>query len=115
MVKHFDHVTIVVTDLDRAKRFFALLGFEEAASVVISGDQFARYRRVAGIEAEHHTLVLKGSAPRLEVQLLKYRHPDAIPNPQLATLLEVGFNHVCFAVDDIDTRWRACEPAASRP
>jgi len=47
-------------------------------------------------------LVLTNSAPRLEVQLLKYRHPDAIPNPKLATLREVGFNHVCFAVDDIE-------------
>jgi len=51
MVKHFDHVTIVVTDVDRAKRFFALLGFQEAMSVVISGEQFSRYMRVAGIEA----------------------------------------------------------------
>src|SRR5215475_5525 len=89
MVKHFDHVTIVVTDVDRAKRFFALLGFQEAMSVVISGEEFAHYMRVGGIEAEHHTLVLTNSVPRLEVQLLKYRHPDALPNPQLATLREV--------------------------
>ena len=102
MVKHFDHVTIVVTDVDRAKRFFALLGFQDAMSVVISGEQFSRYMRVPGIDAEHHTMVLTNSAPRLEVQLLKYRHPDAIPNPQIATLREVGFNHVCFAVDDIE-------------
>src|SRR5215831_5380358 len=95
MVKHFDHVTIVVTDVDRAKRFFALLGFQEAMSVVISGEQFSRYMGVAEIEAEHHTMVLTNSAPRLEVQLLKYRHPDAIPNPKLATLREIGFNHVC--------------------
>ena len=32
MVKHFDHLTIVVQDLDRAKAFFALLGFGEAIS-----------------------------------------------------------------------------------
>src|SRR5262249_24873993 len=102
MVKHFDHVTIVVTDVDRAKRFFSLLGFQEAMSVVISGEEFSRYMRVDGIEAVHHTLVLTDSAPRLDVQLLKYRHPDAIPNPELRTLREVGFNHVCFAVDDVE-------------
>lgn len=102
MVQHFDHVTIVVTDVDRAKQFFALLGFEEAVSVVISGEPFARYMGVEGIEAEHHTLVLKGSRPRLEVQLLKYRQPQPIPNPALETLRVVGFNHVCFAVDDVD-------------
>jgi catechol 2,3-dioxygenase-like lactoylglutathione lyase family enzyme len=110
MVTHFDHVTIVVTDVDRAKQFFALLGFQDVKSVVICGEQFARYMRVPGIEAEHHTLVLTGSMPRLEVQLLKFRQPQAIANPDLATLRQVGFNHVCFAVDDLDaevTRLRA--------
>src|SRR5579871_837472 len=34
MIRHFDHVTIVVEDVADAKRFFALLGFEEAISVV---------------------------------------------------------------------------------
>src|SRR4029453_16133833 len=43
MVKHFDHVTIVVKDLDNARRFFALLGFEQDQSVVISGPRFSRY------------------------------------------------------------------------
>ena len=37
MVKHFDHCTIVVRDVDRAKMFFGLLGFKEAMSVVIAG------------------------------------------------------------------------------
>ena len=37
MVKNFDHVTIVVHDVDAAKRFFGLLGFKETQSVVISG------------------------------------------------------------------------------
>jgi catechol 2,3-dioxygenase-like lactoylglutathione lyase family enzyme len=35
MVKHFDHLTIVVRDVDRAKAFFALLGFKEAMSVTL--------------------------------------------------------------------------------
>jgi catechol 2,3-dioxygenase-like lactoylglutathione lyase family enzyme len=29
MIKHFDHLTIVVEDLADAKRFFGLLGFRE--------------------------------------------------------------------------------------
>lgn len=102
MIKHFDHVTIVVKDLDNAKRFFALLGFEPDQSVVISGERFARYMLVDGIEAEHCTLVLPESAPRLEVQLLRFRHPDPIANSGLATMRQLGFNHICFAVDDIE-------------
>ena len=43
MVTRFDHITIVVRDADKAKAFFALLGFVEQQSVVISGGQFASY------------------------------------------------------------------------
>src|SRR5262245_60856516 len=102
MPTHFDHVTVVVRDVEAAKRFFELLGFRQDQSVVISGEPFATYMGVPGIEAEHVTLVLEGSVPRTEVQLLKYRHPEAIPDPNVRQLNKVGFNHVCFSVDDLD-------------
>jgi catechol 2,3-dioxygenase-like lactoylglutathione lyase family enzyme len=101
MVKRFDHVTIVVRDIEAAKRFFGLLGFKEDKSVVISGPQFSTYMGVEGIEAEHVTLVLADVLPRTEVQLLKYRHPDPLPDPAIRNLTKLGFNHVCFAVEDL--------------
>jgi catechol 2,3-dioxygenase-like lactoylglutathione lyase family enzyme len=102
MLKRFDHLTIVVRDVERAKAFFAVLGFKEAMSVVIAGEPFASYMGVAGIEAEHVTLVLDGVEPRTEIQLLKYRHPDPLPDPHIRELNKLGMNHICFAVDDID-------------
>jgi catechol 2,3-dioxygenase-like lactoylglutathione lyase family enzyme len=102
MVRHFDHVTIVVNDVAAAKRFFGLLGFSEAASVVIRGKQFSDYMGVDGIEAEHVTLVLDNVSPRTEVQLLKYRHPDPRPDPGIRDLSKLGFNHVCLAVEDLE-------------
>jgi hypothetical protein len=36
MPTHFDHLTMVVRDIDRAKTFFALLGFKEAISEIIT-------------------------------------------------------------------------------
>ena len=45
MIKHFDHVTIVVRDVEAAKQFFGLLGFKEDKSVVIAGQPFATYIR----------------------------------------------------------------------
>lgn len=95
-------MTIVVREVEPAERFFGLLGFERDKAVVISGEPFATYMGVPGIEAEHVTLVLARATPRVEVQLLRYRQPDAIPDPDLTTLREVGFNHVCFAVYDLD-------------
>jgi catechol 2,3-dioxygenase-like lactoylglutathione lyase family enzyme len=102
MVKHFDHVTVVVRDVEQAKAFFALLGFEEDKAVVISGPTFEQYMGVPGIEAEHVTLVLANAVPRCEVQLLKYRHPDPTRDPDIERLDRLGWNHVCFAVDDIE-------------
>src|SRR3954452_17259692 len=92
MITHFDHVTIVVSDVEKAKSFFALLGFVEQQTVVISSDQFSRYMGIADIEAEHVTLALATALPRLEVQLLRYRHPDPIPDPEVVRLNKLGFN-----------------------
>jgi len=102
MVKHFDHVTIVIKDAEAAKQFFSLLGFIEDKSVVIAGQPFSAYMGVDGIEAEHVTLVLANVSPRTEVQLLKYRHPDPIADPAISNLTKLGFNHVCFAVEDME-------------
>ena len=114
MVKSFDHVTIVVRDVEAAKRFFALLGFREVQSVVISGHEMDEYMGVPGIEAEHVTLELTGSSPRNEVQLLRYRHPEPRPDPGIRDLTKLGFNHVCFAVDDLDAVLRTIEQAGFR-
>ena len=102
MVKHFDHVTVVVRDVEAAKRFFSLLGFQHERSVVISGEVFAEYMAIPGIEAEHVTMVLAAAVPRTEVQLLAYRAPDAVPNPTIEQLNTIGYNHVCFAVEDLE-------------
>lgn len=102
MIKHFDHVTIVVRDVDQAKKFFGLLGFREDKSVVIAGEQFSSYMGVGDMEAEHVTLVLPDASPRLEVQLLKYRRPDPVADPNVTNLNKLGFNHICFAVDDVE-------------
>lgn len=102
MIRHFDHVTVCVSDLEAAKRFFGLLGLDEDKSVVISGEPFAAYMGLDAVEADHVTLVLRGASPRFEIQLLHYRRPVPIKDANMARLDRVGFNHICFAVDDIE-------------
>jgi len=106
MVRRFDHLTIAVRDLDKARRFFGLLGFKDAMSVVIAGEPFASYMGVPGIEADHVTLVLENASPRTEIQLLHYRRPEAIEDPHIRELHKIGLNHVCFAVDDLEAEVR---------
>lgn len=110
MIKHFDHVTVVVRDIDAAKQFFGLLGFKEDKSVVIKGAQFSTYMGVEDIEAEHVTLVLADVSPRTEVQLLKYHHPNPLIDPAIANLTKLGFNHVCFAVDNLEAEVARLKP-----
>jgi catechol 2,3-dioxygenase-like lactoylglutathione lyase family enzyme len=43
MLKHFDHVTVAVTDPAAAIGFFALLGFELDKDVVIKGPVMDQY------------------------------------------------------------------------
>ena len=76
MVRNFDHITIVVRDVAAAKGFFALLGFKEIKSVVISGKIMEDYMGIKGIEADHITLAIE--TPHTEVQRLSYRHPELI-------------------------------------
>ncbi|MGP0032160.1 MAG: VOC family protein [Acidimicrobiales bacterium] len=98
----FDHVTIAVTDLDGAEQFFALLGFEKTAATVVSGDEMSQYMGIPEWEADHVTLTLKGSPTHQEVQLLRFHHPTLTAHTEESDLARLGFNHVCFAVDDLD-------------
>jgi catechol 2,3-dioxygenase-like lactoylglutathione lyase family enzyme len=102
MLKHFDHLTIVVRDVERAKAFFRVLGFKEATSVAISGEPFASYMGVQDIKADHITLVLENPSPRTEIQLLHYQQPHPLPDPHIRDLHKIGMNHICFAVDDVE-------------
>ena len=98
----FDHVTIAVADLEQAKRFFGLLGFEETAATVVSGELMSGYMGIPDWEADHVTLALAGAATHQEVQLLRFHQPTLPADPDAGDLARLGFNHVCFAVDDLD-------------
>ena len=54
------------------------------------------------IEADHVTLVLENASPRTEIQLLRYRQPEPLPDPHIRDLYKVGMNHICFAVENIE-------------
>ena len=48
------------------------------------------------------TLVLEGAAVHQEVQLLRFHRPAAAPDEGAGSLGRIGFNHVCFRVNDLD-------------
>ena len=102
MLLHFDHVTIAVEEPEAAIEFFGLLGFVKDKDLVISGQKFADYMGVPGLEARHITLVLESREPRQEIQLLHYLKPQPQKDLNIKRLDKLGYNHLCFAVDDIE-------------
>jgi catechol 2,3-dioxygenase-like lactoylglutathione lyase family enzyme len=100
-IKGFDHMTLVVTDLDEAQRFFELLGFEQIRAVVVAGDEMSRYMGIPEWEADHVTLALREAPSHQEVQLLRFHNPPPAIDPDAGRLTRTGFNHVCFRVHDL--------------
>jgi catechol 2,3-dioxygenase-like lactoylglutathione lyase family enzyme len=98
----FDHMTVVVEDLDAGREFFGLLGFKERIAVVASGEEISRYMGIPDWEADHVTLELAGAAVHQEVQLLRFHRPSVTVDPGAGSLVRTGFNHVCFRVADLD-------------
>ena len=115
MVSNFDHVTIMVTDLDEARRFFGLLGFVEDQAVVIFGEAMDAYMGMSDLEADHITLVIPGSKPRQEVQLLRLHSPTVTVDDGSGNLARTGFNHVCFRVPNLDETLATMLEAGIRP
>lgn len=109
MLKHIDHVNIVVRDLDAMVGFYRdVLGMTVAKRVTISGDWIASVIGLADaaanapaphVRAEVVYLDLPGG-PRIE--LIDYQQPAGDRPPGLDAPHTHGLRHLAFAVDDID-------------
>ena len=98
----FDHMTIVVTDLPEAKRFFGLLGFEESLAVVAQGERVADYMGIPELGVRSRDPGARRASVHQEIQLLFFHQPPIKADSGAGTLDRTGFNHVCFRVNDLD-------------
>src|SRR5262245_62937103 len=103
MVKNADHVTLVVRDVDVAKKVFSLLGFKDEIDTVISGEALSTYMGIKNIESRHITLVLQGGTPRFEIQLLHYMNPPTLKDANTTDLHRTGYNHLALRVENLDS------------
>ena len=111
MVKNADHVTLVVQDVEAAKKFFALLGFKDEIDTVISGEPLSTYMGIRDIESRHITLVLQGGNPRFEIQLLHYMNPPIVKDPNTTDLHRTGYNHLALRVENLDSEVKRLKEA----
>jgi len=102
MLRNPDHVTVAVGDAAPAIEFFSLLGFRKDHVATIDGGEPATYMGMPDMKAQHITLVLDGSEPRFEIQLLVFDPtPDADPGALPTNHRRRGYNHLALRVDDI--------------
>jgi catechol 2,3-dioxygenase-like lactoylglutathione lyase family enzyme len=94
-----DHINVVVSDLEPAKEFFLVLGFEEIDCAHISGDIFSDVTGLAQIEANYVALSLPGAETKLE--LIQYITPQSSKSSNIGQANQIGLRHIAFAVDDI--------------
>ena len=100
-VRHLDHVTIVVADLDAAIGFFVDLGLEVLDRASIDGEWAARVVGLEGARSEIAMVQTPDGHGRLELQ--RYDHPPARGGEPDAPSNTFGIRNVAFEVDDIDS------------
>ena len=100
-LKRMDNVLIVVDDLEAAKAFFIELGLELEGEQTVEGPSVGK---LIGLKDVRATLAMLRTPDGQGIELDKFHTPDAIRFGLVdAPVNTLGFRHVMFAVDDIDT------------
>ena len=96
----FDHVGVVVDDLDAAAAFFASLGFEREGGTVVEGEVVDKINGLDGVRAELLMVRAPDGGGRLE--LVKYHAPADGESLQPLPANRLGFRHICIENEDLD-------------
>ena len=99
MIKHVDHLNIVVSNLDDSKRFFRLLGFSEGISAGLDSAFLEKVTGITGASGSFVALYHQGSD--LSIELLKF-DLDAGSDEYIGLANRIGMRHLAFAVSDIE-------------
>ena len=96
----FDHVGVVVDDLEAAAAFFERLGFEREGVGLVEGEAVDKINGLDGVRAEVMMVRTPDGTGKLE--LVKYHAPADTDGPHPWPANRLGFRHICIEVDDIN-------------
>jgi len=100
MIKQIDHLAIVVTDLERSRKFFEVLGFEETIRSTLDA---AFLESVTNIKGAVGSFVgMKHQTSQLVIELLHFSNPKPQSDPDCGYPNRIGFRHLAFSVKDIE-------------
>jgi catechol 2,3-dioxygenase-like lactoylglutathione lyase family enzyme len=96
----FDHVGVVVEDLDAAAALFIDLGFEREGGTRVEGETVDKINGLDGVRAE---LVMVRTPDRTgKLELVKYLAPADNEGPYPWPANRLGFRHICIEVNDLN-------------
>ena len=96
----FDHVGVVVDDLDAVSKFFVALGFERAGATLVEGDAVDGINGLNGVRADVAMVRTPDGSGTLE--LVKYHTPAGDERPQPSPANRPGFRHIAIEVTGLD-------------
>src|SRR5579862_84961 len=96
----FDHVGVVVDDLDAATAFFLSLGFEREWTGTVDGEWVDRIVGLDGVRSELVMVRAPDGGGKLE--LVKFHAPADDGCAQPAPSNRLGLRHICLQIADLD-------------
>ena len=96
----FEHLGVVVEDLDAAVDFFLMLGLEQEGRTTVEGEVVDRINGLDGVRAE--VVILRAPDGGFALELAKYHsHPDS-EGVQALPANRLGYRHLLFEVSDVN-------------
>jgi len=113
MVRAIDHVTIVVSDLDRSVDFYTrVLGLKKSGSARLEGKWIESVVGLKGVRAEVAYLEVNKNNPRLELLCFQSPKSKAVAANSIAST--IGMRHLAFRVNDIVEMKKRLEEAGAK-
>jgi catechol 2,3-dioxygenase-like lactoylglutathione lyase family enzyme len=97
----FDHVGVVVDDLDAVTAFFLALGFEREGGALVEGETVDKINGLDGVRAELVMVRTPDGSGKLE--LVKYHAPADNEGAHPLPTNRLDFRHIAFEVNNLDT------------
>jgi hypothetical protein len=97
----FDHVGVVVDDLDAVAAFFLGLGFEREGGALVEGEVVDKINGLDGVRAE--VVMVRAPDGSGKLELVKYHAPAAGEGPHPSPANRLGFRYICIEVKHLNT------------
>ena len=99
-ILRFDHLGVVVDDLDAVAAFFLALGFEREGGKMVEGETVDRINGLEGVRAEVVMVRTPDRSGKLE--LVKYHTPADNDGMHPLPANRLGFRHIAIEVNDLN-------------